>query len=124
MKPLLYVGLGGAAGSICRYLAGHLLARVIATPFPVATFSINVVGSLVIGVLFGMAGRSTWPSAEGGMLLLATGFCGGFTTFSAFALENVNLLQSGKWMVAMLYAVSSVVVGLLACRLGMMLAAR
>ena len=124
MRPLLYVGIGGAAGSILRYMVGYALARVLSTPWPVATFCINIAGSFIIGLLFGLAGRSTWLSAEGGMLLLATGFCGGFTTFSAFALENVNLLQAGKWSVVIPYAVSSVVLGLLACRLGMMLTTR
>lgn len=124
MRALLYVGLGGAAGSMARYLAGYMLSKVMTSPFPVATFGINVLGSFIIGLLAGVAGRSAWLSAEGGMLLLATGLCGGFTTFSAFALENVNLMQAGKWPTAMLYVVCSVVLGLLACRWGMMLTTR
>src|ERR1043165_3469523 len=122
VKAFLFVGIGGAAGSMARYGVSLLVSRVVSSPFPWATFLINVVGCLLIGLLFGLSGRSLWLQA-GGMLLLASGFCGGFTTFSTFALENINLLQKGQSMVGLLYTAASLVIGLLLCRLGIWLAA-
>ena len=89
-------------------------------PFPFGTFSINVIGSLLIGILFGLVGRNQWLQ-EGGMLLLASGFCGGFTTFSTFALENVTLMQKGQSMTAFLYTAVSIVIGFVCCRAGIWL---
>ncbi|MES2704175.1 MAG: fluoride efflux transporter CrcB [Bacteroidota bacterium] len=121
MKALLLVGTGGAAGSMARYGVGLLLGKVTTTPLPVATFVINILGSLIIGILFGLAARNQWLQ-QGGMLLLATGFCGGFTTFSSLALESVNLVQKGYNMMSVLYVAASVVAGLVLCRVGMWLA--
>lgn len=122
MKALIYVGTGGAAGSICRYMVGLAIGKSVTTPFPITTLSINLAGSFIIGLLFGVAAKgNNWLSDGGGMLLLATGFCGGFTTFSAFALENTNLLRNGQTTMAMLYAAVSVVAGLLLCKLGISL---
>jgi CrcB protein len=105
---------------MARYGISMLMSKVVNTPFPFATFLINVLGSLLIGVLFGLAARNQWLQA-GGMLLLASGFCGGFTTFSTFALENINLMQKGQSMVGILYIAASLVIGLLFCRLGILL---
>lgn len=121
MKTLIYVGAGGAAGSICRYMVGLAISKSATTPFPIATLSINLVGSFIIGLLFGLAAKGNNWLSDGGMLLLATGFCGGFTTFSAFALENTNLLRNGQTTMAILYAAISVVAGLLLCKLGVSL---
>lgn len=120
IRSFLLVGIGGAAGSMARYGISMLMSKVVNTPFPFATFLINVLGSLLIGVLFGLAARNQWLQA-GGMLLLASGFCGGFTTFSTFALENINLMQKGQSMVGILYIAASLVIGLLFCRLGILL---
>jgi len=120
-KAFLLVGIGGAAGSMLRYGIGAALSRYVTNPFPIGTFSINVIGSLIIGILFGLVARNQWLQ-EGGMLLLASGFCGGFTTFSTFALENVTMLQKGQSMIAFLYLGASVIVGLLLCRMGIWLA--
>ncbi len=120
-RSFLLVGIGGAAGSMLRYGVGSAVSRYITTPFPIGTFSINVIGSLIIGILFGLVSRNQWLQ-EGGMLLLASGFCGGFTTFSTFALENVTLMQKGQSFMAVLYTGVSLVIGLLLCRLGIWLA--
>jgi len=121
VRSLLLVGAGGAVGSMLRYAVSYAVSKYTQHPFPFGTFIINIVGSLLIGVLFGLAARNQWLQ-EGGMLLLATGFCGGFTTFSAFALENVNLMQKGQSVTAIIYVGLSVIVGLLLCRLGIWLA--
>lgn len=105
-KSIVMVGLGGAAGSILRYLSFLLISRFAETIFPVATFSVNFLGSFLIGLLIGFFEKHTL--ANGDMkLLLVTGFCGGFTTFSTFALDNINLLQSGHVSTALSYSLFS-----------------
>lgn len=120
-RNFLLVGAGGAAGSMARYGVAWLAGRYAAGTFPLGTFAINLLGSFLIGVLFGLAGRNQWLQATG-MLLLATGFCGGFTTFSTFALDNVSLLQKGQSLMAIAYTGLSLVLGLILCRLGIWLA--
>ena len=105
---------------MARYGVSLVMNKFIINPFPFATFTINVVGSLIIGLLFGLAGRQQLQ--VGTYLLLASGFCGGFTTFSTFALENVTLMQKGQSALALTYMGLSVVIGLLLCRVGMWLA--
>lgn len=121
LQSLLLVGAGGAAGSMARYGISYAVSKYAIHPFPVATFLINISGAFIIGILFGLFGRQQMQ--EGGYLLLASGFCGGFTTFSTFALENVNLLQKGLSLTAILYTGLSLIIGLLCCKLGIWLTA-
>ncbi len=121
LRSLLLVGAGGAAGSMVRYGASLIIGRLFASPINyTATFFINVLGCLLIGLLFGFLSKQ--QMSDGTWLILATGFCGGFTTFSTFALENVNLMQKGQTVTAIIYTGASVVVGLLLCRVGIWLA--
>lgn len=116
---LLAIALGGAAGSVTRYLIGlYVGAR---TPgFPWATMLINVTGSLLLGFLArGLAGR---PHAPALGAALTVGFCGGYTTFSTFSLETVLLLERGAWARALLYAVASVVLCVGGAAMGVALA--
>lgn len=122
MKSFLFVGIGGAAGSMARYGVALLVNKWWTQPFPLATFLINIAGCLIIGVLSGYLGKSPWLQA-GGILLLATGFCGGFTTFSTFALENINLMSKTANAMALVYSALSVIIGLLLCRAGLWLTA-
>ena len=121
-RNFLLVGAGGAVGSMVRYGVSFIMSKVLAHPYQFAsTFTINVIGSLIIGILFGLSARNQWLD-QGGYLLLASGFCGGFTTFSTFALENVNLMQKGQSFMAFAYIGLSIVIGLLLCRVGIWLA--
>ena len=123
-RNFLLVGAGGAVGSMARYGLSFLIAKMVVSQFPYSTFTINILGSLIIGVLFGLAGRFHWynEGQEGLYLLLASGFCGGFTTFSTFALENLTLVGKGQSTTALIYTGLSVIAGLLLCRLGIWLA--
>jgi CrcB protein len=87
---------------------------------PIATLMVNLVGCFLIGLLFGWSQRNEWFSSDS-WLILATGFCGGFTTFSAFALENVNLFTKGQSLVSITYTAASVIGGVLLCRVGVWL---
>jgi CrcB protein len=116
------VGLGGAAGSIARFVVSQWVGKQFSKPFPMGTFIINLLGCFIIGLLFGIAQRSPLFK-EQWWLLLATGFCGGFTTFSAFALEGNNLLTGQHTITMLVYMALSVVLGLLLCRLGIWLVA-
>jgi fluoride exporter len=109
LKNFLLVGLGGMVGSMLRY-ACYLL--IPAGSFPLATFTVNIVGSFAIGLLLGFAGRTA--DQHNLQLLLATGLCGGFTTFSAFSADGIRLASEGKTGLLIVYACASVVLGMLA----------
>jgi len=118
IKQLILVGVGGGIGSIFRFL----ISRITFSQghFPWATFIINIIGCLIIGFFIGMAVKHS-SSAENIRLLLVAGFCGGFTTFSTFSLENVYLYQSGNYLALVLYITLSVIIGFAAVFLGLAL---
>jgi CrcB protein len=119
MNGLLLVAAGGALGSVARYkLSGYVLHHTLDWRFPVGTFSVNVVGCLVAGLLAGLAEQHDVLSPDA-RLLLFTGVLGGFTTFSAFGLETMLLLKRGDVLVAAANVALSVAVGLAALWLGM-----
>jgi len=94
MNPihLIYVAVGGALGAVCRAMISHWLRG----GFPWATLTVNVVGSLIIGIVLGsIAAKGTTPHAV--RFLVATGFCGAFTTFSTFSFETLGLLEQQRW---------------------------
>lgn len=116
MKQILLVFIGGGTGSILRYLISRGLNTT--TVLPLGTLVVNVLGSLLIGFVIGLGYRQQIIS-ENGMLLLATGFCGGFTTFSAFSYENQLFLKSGDFMSLGLYTASSLILGIAATFAGL-----
>ncbi|MCH2489616.1 MAG: fluoride efflux transporter CrcB [Flavobacteriales bacterium] len=120
MKQVLLVFLGGGLGSSLRFVIGKLLHSTH-SDFPYGTFAVNVVGSLLIGMVLGMALRSDSIS-QNTLVFITTGFCGGFTTFSAFAYENQLFLKSGDISSFALYTLSSLVIGFAAVFLGVWLA--
>lgn len=121
MKDILLVGFGGFVGSIARYrLGAFILHRSESWPFPLSTLCINLLGCFVIGALAGLAEKYSFLTNDL-RLLLFTGFLGGFTTFSAFGLEGMNLIRRGDWAIAFSYAACSVIGGLLAVWIGLKL---
>ncbi len=109
MKQLLLIALGGGTGSVLRYLVSLWMARCCPSPFPVGTFAVNMLGCFLMGLLLGLADRHAVFNEELRSLLII-GFCGGFTTFSTFSAENVNLFGSGSYGLAALYIGASVAV--------------
>jgi CrcB protein len=109
MKEVLLVGLGGAVGSILRFVVQRIINT---TNFPYGTLAVNIAGCLLIGMLAGYAIKNIMTESH--RLLLMTGFCGGFTTFSALTLESLTLLQNNRWTAFGLYIFFSLTLGLLA----------
>jgi len=108
---ILLVGLGGSVGSILRYL----LQRTFNVHFPYGTLLVNLLGCLIIGLLWGFFTRHI---DEQRRLLLVTGFCGGFTTFSTFTYEGVQMMMENRWLTFFFYVITSVVIGLAATYFG------
>ena len=114
IRNFLLVALGGAGGSVLRYLLSN-----INTSFPWGTFAVNVLGSFLIGLLVGLMSKGVLsPEMK---LLLVTGFCGGFTTFSTFANESFSMMKAGDVLLTALYVGVSVIIGILAVWGGMTL---
>lgn len=119
MKQLLFVFIGGGFGSVLRFLIGKWLNNT-ENGIPYGTFIANILGSLLIGVVLGYAAKNDAIS-QNQTLLLATGFCGGFTTFSTFAYENHVFLKSGDFTSFAIYSIASFAIGFLAVFAGMYL---
>lgn len=113
LQNILMVGLGGFAGSVLRYLA----ARFLNADFPWGTMLVNIAGCLIVGLFYGMIERGNIAPPEV-RLLLTVGFCGGFTTFSAFMNENFMMLKAGEFLPFALYTAGSLIIGLAATWLG------
>jgi CrcB protein len=109
MKQLLFVFLGGGLGSVLRYIIGKFLNN-LETGIPYGTFVANILGCFLIGLILGLASKTN-ALTQNQTLFLATGFCGGFTTFSSFIYENQLFLKSGDFISFALYTVGSFVLG-------------
>ena len=99
---IILVGIGGAAGAILRYLISLIPVK---TTFPLLTFVTNVIGAFAIGLIVASAAKH--HLSDNVVLMLKTGLCGGFTTFSTFSLEAYNLLNNGHFAIGIIYAVLS-----------------
>jgi CrcB protein len=118
LKQILFVGLGGGIGSILRYLISVFTNKHFDLKFPIHTFTVNILGSLLIGLAIGYL-QKTGNSDSSLKYLITIGFCGGFTTFSSFAFENINLFNGNNTWTAVLYISLSLILCLLAVVLGM-----
>lgn len=121
IKTILIIGLGGAIGSILRYLTSLFVARYWENNFPLATLITNVLGCFLIGLFIGLLDKQQLANSDLKWFLI-TGFCGGYTTFSTFGYENFGLLQDQQSLMAFAYIASSVIVGLMAVWFGLFVA--
>jgi CrcB protein len=117
MFKFLMIFIGGGLGSLLRFRFSVFFSKPSTTVFPLSTFCVNIIGCFLIGLFYTSSVRYTSVSTEW-RLFLITGFCGGFTTFSAFAYENVMLLREGNTAIFILYSISSFVLSFLAVLAG------
>ena len=120
LKSILLIGTGGFAGSVLRYLITRYVTTLWPISFPAGTFLVNILGCFLIGVIMGLSFQTAISSQS--RLLLATGFCGGFTTFSTYSLEIFELLQRGEAGVSLLYLLASLLAGVFFVWLGFLTA--
>ncbi|GER66278.1 putative fluoride ion transporter CrcB 2 [Weizmannia acidilactici] len=111
----IFIAIGAFFGAISRFSLSQLIKRIYPVKFPAATFFINLSGSFLLGLLFGLGAGSSWR------LLLGTGFMGAFTTFSTFKLENIQLHAEKQWRILIPYLALSYVIGIAMAFLGIML---
>lgn len=117
LKNILFVMLGGAAGSTLRYLVQVGCHRLHWTTLPLGTLVVNIVGCFLLGLLLGVSERCVHFS-EATFMMLTVGLCGAFTTFSTFSADTIRMMENGQWWVALGYLTTSVVVGFLLFYLG------
>lgn len=122
LKNIMLVALGGAAGSVARYLLSKAVQDTAASAFPWGTMAVNVAGCLLIGLLYGLAASDGARLGADMKLMLTVGFCGGFTTFSTFANESLTLAKTGDALLSAAYIGSSVALGIIAVAAGAQLA--
>jgi fluoride exporter len=117
LSNILLVGLGGFIGSIARYISSVSIDQRLNSSFPYGTFTVNLVGAFLLGLIYGWAAQKS-NDVSSARLFLITGFCGGFTTFSAFAFENFNLLSTRMTSTLVAYSLSTVFLGIVLVGVG------
>ena len=115
----LWLALGGAAGGVCRYHVTRVMVTRFGTGFPIGTFVVNISGSILLGLVIGGVEAQPWVSGSSLIPLLATGFCGAYTTFSSFAFETIQLWQRGARARALVNLVGQPVLGGMAAWIGL-----
>lgn len=118
VKTIIYIAIGGAIGSVVRYITSVLINKYWFNIFPLATFITNILGCLLIGIIIGTLEKNNLTDSDLKWILI-TGFCGGFTTFSTFGYENINLFQNQNALIALLYIGLSIFIGITSVWLGL-----
>jgi fluoride exporter len=122
MLLYFWLGLGGAIGTIARFWLNGIISRHYGETFPFGTLAINVTGSFIIGLFFALTGpEGRWLVGPTFRMFFMIGICGGYTTFSSFSLQTLNLARDGEWLYAGGNVVLSVVLCLVAVWLGNMI---
>lgn len=117
LSNILIVGAGSCFGGMARYIVSRIVQTSTSGTFPWGTFTVNVIGCLIIGIIYGLLDRG-FQLSDGMKLFLTVGFCGGFTTFSTFMHENYLLFEGGNPLIFLLYAALSFSAGLCLIYLG------
>ena len=121
LRNILIVGTGGFIGTAMRYLVQVQVEKLMGSTLPLGTFLVNIAGSLIIGIVYGLAERGNILGPEW-RLFLAVGLCGGFTTFSTFSADTLNLLKDNSIIQLLSYTGGSVLLGLISVYVGLILA--
>jgi fluoride exporter len=116
MKLILFIGVGSFLGGILRYVLSQFVQAKFLSAFPFGTLSVNIIGCLVIGLVYALSERTSLTPEW--RLFLATGICGGFTTFSAFSSETFSMLRDGQLWYASAYVLASLILGVFATFIG------
>lgn len=116
----MIIGLGGFLGTVSRYLSTFYVHKWIPVSFPLGTFAVNILGCLLIGIFYGISEKSELMTDQW-RLFLTVGFCGGFTTFSTFANDNLMMIKDQQFLYMALYTTGSVAIGLFMVYLGQLL---
>lgn len=120
IRNLILIGIGGCIGSIFRYLSQQFVQNHYPSSIPLGTMLVNIAGCFIIGVVYALSDKGNLLSPEM-RIFLATGFCGGFTTFSSFAYENVSMILDGEFLYTSIYLLISVVIGFGATHAGILM---
>ena len=119
-RLMLLAGCGGFLGTCCRYLTNRLYLSYFNTTLPFATFTVNILGCFIVGLILGFLNKSGIVSPKLNAFLVV-GFCGGFTTFSTFSFETFTLGLNGEFITSILYVVASIIAGLLSVWFAMLI---
>ena len=117
LRTLLLIGLGGFLGSISRFLLALGVNRIFQSVLPIGTLAVNILGCLLIGIIYSLAEQKNMLNPEL-RVFLGVGFCGGFTTYSSFAFEKFSLIKTGDFLLLSVYLGASVFLGLIAVFIG------
>jgi CrcB protein len=117
LKPVIYVAIGSAFGGVCRFLMQQYVQKRFFSTFPYGTLCVNLLGCFIIGVIYGLAAKGNILS-QNARIFLATGICGGFTTYSSFMYENYTLVSGGEYWHTFLYIALSLLAGFALTALG------